>query len=159
MRNSLIGYFLLLVALLAGSLGSSARCDDDLAKRISASKADTKMAWCRPENSPFAHERGKSILAELGKANRSTLSSPVLCDARFWYHTQGKAVEMVVYWVEDRPSPNGLRLTWKGQSKTKDYSIDDAIMGNNKSASKLGVVYWAAVNFEVGDPEERELAA
>jgi hypothetical protein len=150
--------FALRSTLLAGIAASLFGCSDDLAGRIGVSVADTKDGMCAPRWSPFQRKRGQTILAALQHADRADLSSPTLCDARWWYHGQGKLATLIVYWIENQPTPDSVQLVWKQPNRTKQFRIPNDIAADNRNAAKVGVVYWAAFDFPVGSQVERALA-
>ena len=99
-----------------------------------------------------------NILTTLNHASRQTLETAKVCDARFYrtYAANPKNSLIAIYWLQDHPSVDGVRLLWADGSQ-KDFPIsEDAKRENEEDAAQV-VVYNASFPVAHGSPDEKEL--
>ncbi len=101
--------------------------------------------------------RRANILAGLCVETPLDLEDPTICDASF-FHIGTKGVMIVVYWLQDQPTPETLRLVWE-DGRIRDCPILAEQTEANLKIARRAVLYDAAVVFPNGSAEETELDA
>jgi hypothetical protein len=99
-----------------------------------------------------------NILMALNRTNRQTLETAEVCDARFFYTYAGNPNNslLAIYWLQDYPSADGVRLLWTDGTQ-KEFSIfADAKSENEKDATEV-VVYNASFPVAHGSRDAKEL--
>lgn len=155
-RTVRIAVVLLGVSMLVCTSGCIDILPASVKSRVSATIEDAEAGW-RASQPPWQVARNRNVAAALRAATVESLREPRLCNACLGYTDKGAL--LIVDWIEDWPTPDGVRIATGPDSKSVDVKIWTAETDQNREDAKRIVRYVASFHFPLGSDGERLLGA
>lgn len=136
-----------------------------LERRLDATRVDIASQYrnyqdyeVRDSVTEFERMKLSDIMTELCLSTPLSLESPDICGAYFIPHYDPKQAMLRVYWLENFPSPDTIRVVWSG-GRTLDFPMLAGEINENREISRNELLYSGSIAFPHGSPEETQLLA